>query len=109
MITKEERFLQLIEGLTLKTDYKDREYPDSVFYYKQNLVMIEIIEKKIAWIRYDGFWNIFEKEYNMDYDKTREFMNNMIEIHLNRKVITSNPSFPWLISRWKSVLTNNNL
>jgi hypothetical protein len=86
--SKEERFLDLIQGLEKKED--NAEYPDSILYLKDGNLIIKI-KKDIAYIRYEGFWDVFETEYNMEYKDIQSFMNNMMEKYLDCIGVTTGP------------------
>ena len=82
--TKEERFFELIQGMTPKWDKKN--FPDNIRYYKGDTHWIDYNEKSgYLWIRYDGFWNVFEEEYGLSYQDIRDFLKGMLEEHFKWK------------------------
>ena len=85
-ISKEERFLQLIDGLTVKIDQK--KYPNSVFLFKGNHFYFEI-EKTYIWCSYYKVWSVFEKEYEMEYADVQVFIKDQLEEHFKIKDLTS--------------------
>lgn len=88
--TKEERFYELIQGLSPRWD--KGKYPESIFYFKENKFWLEYIEKcDYVWIRYYGFWDVFEKDYGLNHQETRDFLKEMVESHFKWKVITPIP------------------
>lgn len=76
--TKEERFFELIQGLTPKWDRK--RYPTSIFYFKGDKFILKYNQKsRFVWVSYYSFWSIFEEEYNLNYQKVKEFLKGMLE------------------------------
>jgi hypothetical protein len=83
-ITPEERFLQLIDGLTIKID--KMRYPDSIFYLRNDKFMIEI-ERSKAFLNKDLFWDVFKKEFNMDNFQIGNFLKSMLIKFLSVNVL----------------------
>lgn len=86
--TPEERFLEFIDGLTIKIDKE--KYPDSIFFFRGEECQIEI-QKSIVWFRYEGFWKVFEDEFGMKYQQIQDFMKIQLEEHFKMKGVS--PSF----------------
>lgn len=85
--TKEDRFYELIQGLTPKWDKVN--YPDSIFYFKGDKLMFEYNQKtEYVWVRYTDFWEIFEVEYKLDYQEVKYFLKGMLEKHFKWKRVT---------------------
>lgn len=85
--TKEERFFELIQGLTPKWDKNN--YPNSIFYFKGDKFCLEYNEKNgYVWVRHDGFWEVFRNDYGLDCHEIRYFMKVMLEDHFKWKKVT---------------------
>jgi hypothetical protein len=85
--TKEEEFfLNLFNQM--KTKVSD-DYPDSIFYMIDDKLYMEQDKKtKYIWIRYDGFWSVFESKFGYKREETRELLRGMLESHLKSKGYT---------------------
>ncbi len=93
MITKEERFKELISDL-YTGDYSVDIIVDG------SLKNIEWFNSKGEWlihydeeggytdIRYHRIWSVFQKEYDMKYDDIQQFMKDMLFTHLKIKETT---------------------
>ena len=77
-ITPEQRFLELIDGMTVKID-KDK-YPDSTFFFKGDKYYLEI-QKSRLWVRYAEIWQVFKVEFGMQYDEIQSFIKDQMEQH----------------------------
>jgi hypothetical protein len=77
-ITPEQRFLELIDGMTVKID-KDN-YPDSTFFFKNDKCYLEI-KNSTLWVRYAEIWQGFEVEFGMKYDEIQSFIKDQMEQH----------------------------
>lgn len=85
--TKEERFYKLIQGLILKEDKK--EFPGNIFYFKGDKFWLEYNEKnRYVWVRYDGFWDVFEEDYGLGYQEIKDFLKGMLESHFKWEGVT---------------------
>jgi hypothetical protein len=85
LLSPEERFLEIINGLEIKIDKK--KYPDSIFYFKGDKYFFEL-EKDIIYCSYNNVWSIFLQEYKMNYDATQAFIKNQVEEHFKMKHVT---------------------
>lgn len=82
--SKEEKFFELIQNLTLKED--KIHFPNSIFYFKEDKLWLEYNEKNgYVWIRYNGFWEVFGKDYGLNYQEAVDFMGVMLEEHFKWK------------------------
>lgn len=84
-ITKEQRFLEILNGCEIKIDKE--KYPDSVFFFKNGECYFEI-QKSIIWCKYKYVWSIFETEFLMDYTDIQSFIKGQVEEHFKCKVLT---------------------
>ena len=80
-ISPEDKFKELIEGLTIHFDEK---HPDSTFFMRDGKVVFEL-NKLFLYIDYPTFWGIFVNEYSMQYDDIQTFIKTMVEKHLKMK------------------------
>jgi hypothetical protein len=73
---EEKFFRELVSKFEIKlTDY----YPNSIFYMIDDKVYMKQDKKtKYIWIRYDGFWAVFEKWFEYNYSKTQELLKSML-------------------------------
>lgn len=93
--TKEEMFFELIQGLTAKWDKE--EYPDSIFYFKGDISWFEYNEEtRYVWVRYHGFWEVFEEEYRLDYQDAKDFLKDMLEEYFKWEGVTPD----WACAEW---------
>jgi len=88
----EDKFKELIEGLTIKFDEK---YPDSTFFMKDGNVIFQLFKSNF-WVDYSAFWAIFEKEFSMEHVDIETFITTMMEKHLKMKGVTPRKRWPHL-------------
>jgi hypothetical protein len=94
-ITPEERFLELIDGMTIKID-KDK-YPDSTFFFKGDKCYLEL-ENSILWGRYAEIWQGFEVEFGMKYHEIQPFIKDQMEKHFKIMAVTPY-SLNWVVAK----------
>ena len=75
---KEKRFLELFQGLTMKSDIE--KYPDSVFYFRDDKIILDIRKHKL-FVSYKDIWCVFEKELGMEHSEIQSFIKTMVEKH----------------------------
>lgn len=96
-ITKEQRFLELFQGLEIKSDIE--KYPDSVFFFRGDEFILEIKNSHL-WVSYTKVWRVFKDEFHMNYSETKEFIKDMVEKHFKWKGLTTGSyyyrSHPWV-------------
>ena len=81
-LTKEERFRQLVDGLTFHPT-KDG------YVYKRDTQWIFALKKtNHFWVNYSNFWKIFEDEYGMKYIEVKDFIEYQILETMKRKAST---------------------
>jgi hypothetical protein len=111
-ITPEQRFIELVDGLTVKID-KDW-YPDSIFYLREDEYIIEV-ENDTAYLSKHLFWDIFKDEFGMRYAQIQDFIKSMLEKYLKIKVIKAMSSPAFLVDllenhfKAKDAVTRNRL
>lgn len=80
-----ETFLNIMSKIT-ETKTTDK-YPCWVFYMVGDLNYIQHNKKYDDFhIRNIGFWEVFEKEYNLKYQVIKELLHSLLEEHLNCKI-----------------------
>lgn len=85
-ISKEERLLQIIISLTLKTDPAN--YPRSVFLFSGDQCRAEFdLENRTLYLDYDSIWSVFETEYSLSDDQIHLFTRAMVESHFELKKV----------------------
>jgi len=85
--TKEEVFLEMINGLTIDTETFKKERPNSKFFIKDKKCFLEL-EKSDLWCDYDNIWSVFESQFDMNYKQIQGFIKDMVKEHLNMKGVT---------------------
>jgi len=94
--TKEEVFLEMINGLTIDTETFKKSHPNSKFFIKDKKCFLEL-EKSDLWCDYDNIWSVFESQFDMNYKQIQDFIKDMVEEHLNMNGVTP-LQFPLLFS-----------
>jgi hypothetical protein len=88
--TKEQRevFLDIMSKITCtKTD---NSYPDSIFYMDNDSVYMEQdLKTNDFYIRYYGFWRVFETKFDLNYYEISELLRGLLEHHLKCEVNTT--------------------
>jgi len=84
--TKEEVFLEMINGLTIDTETFKKERPDSKFFIKDKKCFLEL-ENSTLWCDYINIWSVYES-FGMNYEQIQDFIKSMVEEHLNMKGVT---------------------
>ena len=85
--SKQERFLELISGVTLKFDKS--KYLNSTFGFRGDDFIFEYnSESKCLWLSYYKIWRVFEIEYNLKYDYIQSFIKGVVEEHFKFKGVT---------------------
>ena len=74
--------------------FLDPEYPDYTFYMKEGKCILEYNTKnQYLYIRYEGIWDVFYKQFNLKYSEIQQIMKYRVEEHYKLKVKTSCISF----------------
>jgi hypothetical protein len=84
-ITPEERFLELIDGMTVKID-KDK-YPESTFFFNDDKCYLEL-ENSTLFFRYTEVLKVFEVEFGMEHDEIPLFIKDQMEQHFKMRGVT---------------------
>jgi hypothetical protein len=67
------------------------EYPNSIFYKKNGVVVMEQNKKtKDFWFDYNEIWSIFERFFGMEYKEIQSFLRYWLEETLNLEGFTPN-------------------
>jgi len=65
------------------------EYPNSIFYRKNGVVVMEQDKKtKYFWFDYNEIWSIFERFFGMEYKEIQSFLRYWLEETLNLEGFT---------------------
>jgi hypothetical protein len=83
-ITPEQRFIELVDGLTVKIDKELYDY--SIFYFRNYKFIMEVENDK-AYLNKHLFWDIFKDEFGMRYAQIQDFIISMLEKYLKIKVV----------------------
>ena len=83
----EERFiLNILNNLE---EYTHKDFPTSIFYKKDNVLLFEWEQKTgYFWCDDLNFWLILKSKYNLKYDEIKTLVKYMVEEHLIKKDIT---------------------
>jgi len=86
----EERFiLNILNNLE---EYTHKDFPTSIFYKKDNILLFEYNENSgIFWCDDSNFWTILRKKYNLKYEQIKILIKYMVEEHLIKNDITLSP------------------
>jgi len=86
-ISKEDRFLELIDDIEIKVDKE--KYLGSVFFFKDEKCFFEHNSKyDYLWCDYNNIWSVFEREYGLSHTEIQSFIKYMLEKHFKMKVST---------------------
>jgi hypothetical protein len=86
--------LEIIEFIKGKvsnlTEYKDRKYPDSLFFMNSEgkWILEQNGKNESLWVRYEGFWEVLEIKYQLNYSDIQLIIHGMVELTFKRKVYT---------------------
>ena len=69
------------------------EFPNSVFYKKNNEIIFELEKSKnenktYFWVNYHKIWKIFENKFGLNYDDIQSFIKNEVEDTLKCGTVT---------------------
>ena len=79
--------MDIFEGTHIKLDLK--RYPRTVFFFKEDKFwMGHNWKNKILWCRWDGFWDILQKENNGDILETQSLIKDQVEKHFKIKDVS---------------------
>ena len=99
-------FLNYIQGLEVKID-KDF-YLYSVFYFKNGCCLFKYNEKNgNIYCKYNEFWSVFEREYNMEHQQIQALIKNGVVEHFKIKVTTPKLMVRLWLYKWKNILKLN--
>ena len=77
-------------------EYKDNNYPDSIFYHKNGNIYFELdLKNNYLWCDYDMVWNVFSNNNELDYSETQCVIKNMVEQYTNWGSVTPCTTPPW--------------
>ena len=80
-------FRECLNGCTIRLE---KDYPNSVFYDKNEKTMFELERKNNGtssfWVNYSLVWSIFSIKYNMVSADTQQFIQNQVEMILKVRI-----------------------
>lgn len=78
-------FLSKFNGSTVKFDNGRIKYyaPNGDWLFSQNN------EKKEFWVSYKNIWSVFESKYALNYQRIKELIESILEIHFKLKGFTA--------------------
>jgi len=80
---KKRLFLFLIEGYEID----EINYPDSIFYDKEDKCIMEYNTKtEIFWLGYNLIWSVFESKYGLNHQQINKLLIPILEEHFKCKV-----------------------
>ena len=73
--------------------FVDESRPDEINYMKPDgtFIMQQDNKHDKLWIRYDGFWNVLESKFDMEYTEIQNLIQAMVERTFKLKVSTPSP------------------
>lgn len=92
--SKEERFLELIQGIDISRPIVDFEqYPSSMFWVDKDGNYIAEYDFKDSrfWFSDNRIWSVFESEFGLNYNEIQDFTKTMVEKHFKIKGVTTWP------------------
>jgi len=98
----EDFFLDCLNGCSILIK---KEFPDSIFYVKNNEVWMEYDSKtNIFVLRYDRIWSVFESKFGLDDVVIKSFTKSMVEKHLKLSGVTTMSWFMDSVFWWRNIL-----
>jgi hypothetical protein len=88
---KELEIINFIKGkINNLTEYKDKNYPDSIFFMNsEGKYILELDDKnEYLGVRYEGFWEVLGTKYKLNYTDIQFIIQGMMEIAFKRKLYT---------------------
>ena len=72
------------------TEFKDIEYPDSIFYMNSEgeYILEQDDKNERLWVRYKEFWEVLETKYLLEYADIQSLIYYIVEEAFKRKVYT---------------------
>ena len=71
------------------TEYRDDEYPDSIFYIRGKKVYMEQnLEYGMLWVDYDTIWADLENWFSLEYDGIQSVITKWVNQTYNIKGLT---------------------
>ena len=84
-------FFSEIKDVTVRED-RD-EFPESIFLFKGNRVIMEIKGFKQVWCSYTLLWSKIESYFGGRYSDTQRFIKSMVEEHFKLRDVAPNGPF----------------
>ena len=95
------RVIKFIESNVLNlTEVNDPHYPNHIFYMKDDKCYLQYnIKNQYLYVRYDGIWDVFYNQFNLEDSEIEQIMKDVFEEHYKLKVETTDISCG-LYSKW---------
>ena len=103
--SEEELFFNyVVDGMVI---FKHIDYPDSIFWKKNNKIILEQdIKKMIIWVD-DYIWDKYIVDFYYEYDEVEEVLNSNIEKILRWYGFTSCPKSMSFSDKWNYIKNEN--
>mgnify|MGYP001591996186 CR=1 FL=1 len=87
---KEQLFIDLLQGLTIKVDLIG--HPYKIYMLNEQQYMFEYDwQHNIFYCHYDRVWSLFETNYDIDYQSVHKFILNQVEKQFFFRPSTTSP------------------
>jgi hypothetical protein len=99
-ITPNELFLQLFDGCIVRFDRKN--YPDYIFYFDKdgNYLAEYNSESNKFWVNYTKVWEVFQTEFSLNHNSTKDLLTKQVEDHFKFKGVTTDTWVVWRRAGW---------
>jgi len=79
----------VLNHITDTEKYIHKDYPTSIFYKKDNVLLFEWNQKNgYFYCSYTKFWSILQSKYNLNYNEIKSLIKRLVEEHLIKTDIT---------------------
>ena len=97
-----EFFMNKMNGCEL---FKHKKYLDYIFYIKNKEILIQQdLKNNVFYIKYDDFWSVFSRKFNLDYCGARTFTKNILKDFFKLQSFTTME-----VGAWSPYLLENTL
>lgn len=92
----EEFFLSILYSLRIQIN---KNYPNSIFYKKNDLIFIEQnFKNKCFYFRYPDFWSVFETKFKLNYREVQNILKDLLKKHFQIENFKTNTQNKMLMS-----------
>ena len=101
-VSKEQFFLDCLNGCSILIK---KEFPDSIFYVKNDVIWMEYdSKKKYFYLKDDRIWFVFESKFGLDDEVIKNFTRSMVEKYLKLSGVTTRIGSTSYLSWWRNIL-----